>query len=576
MRKKTNKLMSLLLTLCMVVGLASGLGISAAADGAVCVVGTTEYTSISDAITAATGPVTIRLIADVETNVSVATDKDITLDLNDHILSGVYDYPVIINNGTLTITDSAESKTTRYWTKDSSGLWTLAEDQNTATDYTTVGGVITGGKGLSSNAGRLGGGVLNNGTFAMAGGNIVGNTASYSGGGVYTKGAFIMAGGCITGNTAGSVAGGVYYWKMEGATITLKGQITIKDNTVNGSASNLVLSNKGTAELNGLSADSAIGVTFMDEDDALTTGKFAYRVQQSEAACFTGDNRGYSIVFDEFGYLYMKQLNAGTITTPETVTGGEIAISPDPVYPGETVTITVTPDEGYELDTLTATYGSDNTEYPLTDNQDGTYSFTMPNIALNIAVSFKETEPAPTFADVASGAWYADSVAWAVKNNVTTGTTKTTFSPSKDCTRAMLVTFLWRAAGEPEPNTENCPFTDVKADSYYEKAVLWAVEKDITNGTGETTFSPDDPVTREQVATMLYRYTKSLGGGYTDQWAFLLTFDDANEIDGWANEAMHWCVQEGIIHGVGDNKLAPTATATRAEIVTMLYRHFGK
>ena len=186
-------------------------------------------------------------------------------------------------------------------------------------------------------------------------------------------------------------------------------------------------------------------------------------------------------------------------------------------------------------------------------------------------------DPDPTsFTDVASDAWYADSVAWAVENNVTKGTSSTTFSPSDDCTRAQMLTFLWRFAGAPVVNYA-LPFTDLDGccDDYM-NAIRWAVSQGITKGTSSTTFSPDDPVTREQVATMLYRYIQSQGGGYTGDWSFPLNFVDAGDIHSWADEAMHWCVQGSVIQGVGHNKLAPTDTATRAEIVTILYRYSSK
>ena len=177
------------------------------------------------------------------------------------------------------------------------------------------------------------------------------------------------------------------------------------------------------------------------------------------------------------------------------------------------------------------------------------------------------------FADVADKDWFSEAVAWAVKQNVTTGTDDTHFSPDLPCTRAQMVTFLWRAAGKPVVN-EALPFTDVAQDAYYADAVRWAVANKIVLGTTATTFSPNSPVSREQLATFLYRYAQSKGEGFVGAWYFPLTFDDAASVSSWADEGVHWCTMKGILSGVGNGRLAPQATATRAQIVTMLYRCF--
>ena len=136
-----------------------------------------------------------------------------------------------------------------------------------------------------------------------------------------------------------------------------------------------------------------------------------------------------------------------------------------------------------------------------------------------------------------------------------------------------MVTFLWRAAGKPVVN-EALPFTDVAQDAYYADAVRWAVANKIVLGTTATTFSPNSPVSREQLATFLYRYAQSKGEGFVGAWYFPLTFDDAASVSSWADEGVHWCTMKRILSGVGNGRLAPQATATRAQIVTMLYRCF--
>ena len=168
------------------------------------------------------------------------------------------------------------------------------------------------------------------------------------------------------------------------------------------------------------------------------------------------------------------------------------------------------------------------------------------------------------FVDVPASAYYYDAVAWAVENGVTGGTTATTFSPNNACTRAQMVTFLWRAAGEPEPETTVNPFTDVSTSAYYYEAVLWAVERGITNGTSATTFSPDTTVTRGQTVTFLWRNAGSpavSGSGFADVAA-----------DAYYATAVAWAANEGITSGTSATAFSPNNACTRAQIVTFLYR----
>lgn len=178
-----------------------------------------------------------------------------------------------------------------------------------------------------------------------------------------------------------------------------------------------------------------------------------------------------------------------------------------------------------------------------------------------------------SFVDGPEAAYYYDAVLWAVQNNVTTGTSETTFSPDASCNRAQAVTFLWRAAGSPEPVGTSNPFSDVSADAYYYKAVLWALENGITTGTGDgSTFSPDTIVTRAQIVTFIYRSVQANGGGFQGAWMFRLPFTDAPD---WAFEAIAWCYMNDITTGTSDTTFSPDASCTRAQIVTFLYRHFA-
>ena len=175
------------------------------------------------------------------------------------------------------------------------------------------------------------------------------------------------------------------------------------------------------------------------------------------------------------------------------------------------------------------------------------------------------------FKDVPRDAWYHDAVQWAVDKGLMNGVSDTLFAPNDTATRAMVVTMLWRLAGEPA-SSASAPFTDVSSDAWYAEAVAWAAETSAVNGTSADAFSPDTPVTREQLAAILYRYAQARGKGFTGAWAFLLDFSDAASVSEWADEAMHWMTMHGVITGMGDGTLAPRDNAARAQIATMFMR----
>ena len=178
------------------------------------------------------------------------------------------------------------------------------------------------------------------------------------------------------------------------------------------------------------------------------------------------------------------------------------------------------------------------------------------------------------FTDVKSGDYFFQPVLWAVSKEVTGGVNETSFAPNAGCTRAQMVTFLWRAAGKPWASA-NRHFSDVAEGAYYKDAIEWAIAAGITNGVSETVFDPNGAVTREQLASFIYRYAQEQGMGFTDGYAFKLDYSDASAISAWADEAMHWCVMQEIVGGTGNGKLSPQGTATRGQIVTMLYRYFN-
>ena len=254
---------------------------------------------------------------------------------------------------------------------------------------------------------------------------------------------------------------------------------------------------------------------------------------------------------------------ADTVRVTETE-NGSIAVSPKHPAKGSTVIITVEPDEGYELDEITVT-DKDGNNLKLTDKGDGKYSFTMPSGKVDIDATFKKLVETSPFADVSTDAYYYEAVKWAAENNITGGIGNGLFGPDLTCTRGQIVTFLWRAAGSPEP-TALSTFTDVASDAYYAKAVAWAVENGVTTGTGDGKFSPDAPCTRGQAVTFLWRALGQLAGDTA-------SFSDV-PADSYFAQAVAWAAANGVTTGVGNNLFAPGGDCTRAQIVTFLWRAY--
>ena len=252
------------------------------------------------------------------------------------------------------------------------------------------------------------------------------------------------------------------------------------------------------------------------------------------------------------------------VTTPSKPENGSVTVDPERARSGSRVTVTVTPDSGYKLGELVVT-DKDGKKLELTDKGNGQYTFTMPSGKVEVAAEFvKEVEVSP-FADVATDTYYYDAVKWAVNKGITNGVSETLFGPDQACTRAQIVTFLWRAAGSPEPKSGS-NFADVAADAYYAKAVAWAVENGITKGTSETTVHPDETCTRAQGVTLLYRALGKLAAaqaGFTDVAA-----------DSYYADAVNWAAENGVTKGISETLFGPDGSCTRAQIVTFLYRAY--
>ena len=252
------------------------------------------------------------------------------------------------------------------------------------------------------------------------------------------------------------------------------------------------------------------------------------------------------------------------ITIPGKTENGTVTVSPRSAEKGDTVTITAKPDSGYQLDDLTVT-DKNGKELKLTDKGNGKYTFTMPASKVEINATFvKEVETSP-FSDVSTSAYYYDAVNWAAAKGITGGIGNGLFGPNQPCTRAQIVTFLWRAAGSPEPKAMSS-FADVSTDAYYAKAVAWAVENGITTGTGDGKFSPDATCTRAQSVTFLFRAIGKLVDSKAE-------FSDVLTDSYYAN-AVAWAVENGVTNGIGDGLFGPDNSCTRAQIVTFLYRAY--
>lgn len=338
---------------------------------------------------------------------------------------------------------------------------------------------------------------------------------------------------------------------------TISGPTVLTTGT-NGKLSNLPSAYRSGFTFNGWYTNDGIRVTTDTIFDADTTvyAHWSYNSGGSSSSSSSGS----------FGSGNGSSDPTYSVSVPSRVAGGKVTVRPTSASAGNKVTIIAKPNSSYDVGEVTVT-DKDGKEVTVADAGDGKYTFIMPKSKVDVKVEFirQQTTPADSiFIDIQPGAYYADAVAWAVEKGITVGTSATTFSPNASCTRAQIVTFLWRAAGSPKVNVD-IPFIDVQPGAYYYDAVLWAVEQGITSGTSATTFSPDTICTRAQAVTFLYRYEKSPvingSGSFTDIGA-----------DAYYADAVQWAVSKGVTAGTSATFFSPNETCTRAQIVTFLYR----
>ena len=350
-------------------------------------------------------------------------------------------------------------------------------------------------------------------------------------------------------------------------------------------ASDAITEGQFAAYLKAISAVSVDGTSYA------ASGKNVVKIIQDNGAVdmtatpFTkGDGASYSLVVKATGYQDLtftvttaKKSNSGSgssssgssgssyaVSAPSTK-NGDVTVSPKNASKGDRVTVTVTPDKGYELDKLTVKDASGN-KLKLTDKGNGKYTFTMPGSKVTVSAEFVEEQAASIFADVPADAYYAKAVEWAVKKGITNGKANGLFGSNDPCTRGQIVTFLWRAAGSPAPKGTATVPADVLPGSYCYDAVAWALENGITNGMADGTFGVNNTCTRGQSVTLLYR---ALGkapttvNGFTDVAA-----------DAFCADAVAWAVESGVTNGTSASAFSPNAGCTRAQIVTFLYRAY--
>ena len=346
----------------------------------------------------------------------------------------------------------------------------------------------------------------------------------------------------ITAEPASLVGGGTVKLTVSG--VPEGGTVTVTQTDDRGSA----------AKTLDLTANGEISVCLSN-----TTAKYTFTVVYADDDNYNGDNASCEVSVTRRA---AAPSSGSTVSVPSTP-NGTVTVTPANASKGTNVTVTVKPNEGYELGSLAVKDASGNL-LPLTDLGNGKFSFVMPASKVSVEAEFVKTV-ATSFADVPANAYFADAVKWAVDKGITNGLSDTMFGPYESCTRAQIVTFLWRAAGSPEPKTASS-FTDVPVSAYYAKAVAWAVENGITNGMTETTFAPDATCTRGQSVTFLYRALKGTASGSAN-------FTDVKS-DAFYADAIDWAVANNVTNGTSNTTFSPNADCTRAEIVTFLYRAY--
>ena len=639
-------------------------------EDTVAMIGAKEYPTLTAAINEANTGDTVKLVNNVTENVTIPAAKTITLDLNGMTLTNVDDH-TILNNGNLTIMgtgrvdnishakgalynkgtvvinggtfdrsrengmNKGESGQNSWYTIKNVGTMTINDGATVQTagnnaalgkfsslvsngyfnanDYNTNkgldqpiltidGGTFRGGLNTIKNddRARL---TINGGTFSnyyqavvqnhniaeITGGTFTAasdaNTETY---GIYNcgcgagidLGTLTVSGGTFTGatyavaevssqNAIVNISGGQFAGTKAAIikSSTSNATIAISGGKFSSDPSVYVVGNGNTNIVKRDGSEGAYTYTVLAKSD-LTSGVYLTNPSGALASNYYVSSTANGV----WTVSYSAPSSGGgsssssrryDVSAP-SVKHGDVTVSPKSASKGDTVTITAKPDSGYQLDDLTVT-DKNGKELKLTDKGNGKYTFTMPASKVEIKATFvKEVETSP-FSDVSTSAYYYEAVKWAQEKGITGGIGNGLFGPNQPCTRAQIVTFLWRAAGSPEPKAMSS-FADVSTDAYYAKAVAWAVENGITTGTGDGKFSPDATCTRAQSVTFLFRAIGKLVDSKAE-------FSDVLADSYYAN-AVDWAVENGVTNGIGDGLFGPNNSCTRAQIVTFLFRAY--
>lgn len=637
---------------------------------AVAKVGDTYYKTLADAVAAADNN-TVTLLKDVTADITIPAGKTMTLDLNGKTLTNVNDH-TILNNGNLTITGtgkvdnishakgalynkgtvvvnggtfdrskengktSNDSGSNSWYTIKNVGSMTIHDGATvqTAGNNTTLGkfsslvsngyfnaGDYTNNRGLEHpiltiDGGTFRGGLntiknddhakltINGGTFSNYYQAVVQNhnIAEITGGtftaasdanaktyGIYNcgcgaeidLGTLTVSGGTFTGATYAvadvssenadvTISGGQFAGTKAAIvkSSTSKATIAVSGGKFSSDPSVYVVGNGNTNIVKRDGSEGAYTYTVLAKS-GLTSGVYLTNPSGALASNYYVSSTANGVWTVSYSAPYSGGSSSYdptySVSTPSKTEHGTVTVSPKNASKGDRVTVTVKPDSGYVLETLTVTDKNGN-ELTLKDKGNGKYTFTMPAGKVEVKATFMEDNSMLNFFyDVPNNAYFYEAVKWAVKNGITTGVGNDLFAPEQPCTRAQIVTFLWRAAGSPEPKAMSS-FADVSTDAYYAKAVAWAVENGITTGTGDGKFSPDATCTRAQSVTFLFRAIGKLVDNKAE-------FSDVLTDSYYAN-AVAWAVENGVTNGIGDGLFGPDNSCTRAQIVTFLFRAY--
>ena len=525
------------------------------------------YTSLDDAIKAAANGETITLLKNIELEKYIISGTNTVIDLAGYTITAPDDsYIIVVAGGcSFTLNDSSEEGT----------------------------GALTGGTGDNSHAGAVT--VQNGGSFTMNGGNIIGNTGTTSAAGVSlgSNSSFTMTGGSITDNTStGNIQAGVY--ANRASTVTISGNVNITGNVGNGSGtevdSDLWLDTLSGATLkigeDGLAEDARIGVYVNGGVDDVKNFTDTYESGKATTENFISNRTKYYVieVETEDGVAAAMTLYKSAAPTaslaPGSYVGTQTVALSTTTSPSLTKIYYTTDGSDPKTSETTQTYtepltiDKTMTVKAYTSGLQGEYlASDVAEFAYTITASHEDNCPSADYTDVDTGAWYHEAIDFAIENDLMNGVGDNLFNPDGNLSRAMMVRILWNM--EDQPTNVSGSYSDVVAGAWYEKAVLWATANNIVNGYPDGSFGPDNSITRQEMAAILYRYAQFKEYDMTAE-DDLTRFPDGDETAEWAETFVRWAVAEGLLNGGDDGTLDPAGTATRAEVAQIFMNYCEK